>query len=226
MRLHAMLRHLFLTLILFCGAQTLSAAPPETIVLFDGKSLEYWEPFDAGGSGTVEVKDGDMIIGTGDNLTGVIYQKPEELPVTNYEINLEAKRLDGLDFFCGLTFPVGDLKTCATLVMSGWGGSVTGISSIDGLDAVANSTGHYRPYKDNQWYKVKLRVTPVDIKVWLDGEEIINVGIEGKKVGLKLGPIEEFVPLSITTYQTTAAIRNVTLTRLPAEASSETKEKP
>lgn len=226
MRLHAMLRRFFLPLFLFCGVQFLSAESPAPLVLFDGKSLENWQSFDAGGSGTVEVKDGDMIIGTGDSLTGVIYQKPALLPVTDYEINLEAKRLDGLDFFCGLTFPVGDLKTCATLVMGGWGGSVTGISSIDGLDAAANSTGHYRPYKDNQWYKVKLRVTPVDIKVWIDGEEAINVSIEGKKVGVRRGPIEEYLPLSFTTYQTTAAIRNVTINSLPAEASAESKEKP
>src|SRR5258707_14659851 len=93
------------------------------LVLFDGKSLDDWEARDAGGSGSVEVQDGQMVIGTGESLTGVVYKKKDKLPVTNYEVTLEAERLEGLDFFCGLTFPVGDLKTCMTLVLGGGGGS-------------------------------------------------------------------------------------------------------
>ncbi len=202
------------------GAQT---PAPNELVLFDGKSLDAWQPFDAGGSGNVEIKDDQMIIGTGESLTGVIFKKTDKLPVTNYEITLEAMRVDGLDFFCGLTFPVGSLKTCATLVLGGWGGSVTGLSSIDGLDASENSTGHYRRFDDKKWYRVKLRVTPENISIWSNDEKIIDVDIAGKKVGLRAGPIEDYAPLSLTTYQTTAAIRNMKLTTLRPAAPTSTK---
>jgi len=211
-----MIRTLVLSLSLCAAAVSLaSAGELKSQVLFDGKSLDDWQPYDAGGSGAVEVKDGQLIIGTGESITGVIYQKPETLPLTNYEITLEAQRVEGSDFFCGLTFPVGDLKTCATLILGGWGGSVTGISSIDGRDASDNNTGHYRLFKDKTWYKIRLQVTPATIKVWSNGEEIINADVAGRKISVRRGPIEDYQPLSITTYQTTAAIKDIKLTVLP-----------
>jgi hypothetical protein len=186
----------------------------DELVLFDGKSLDDWEERDAGASGSVELRDDMMVIGTGDSLTGTVYKKKDKLPVTNYEISLEAQRLEGLDFFCGLTFPVGDLKTCLTLVLGGWGGSVTGLSSIDGMDASENSTGHYRRFQDKKWYRVKVRVTPENVSVWSNDEKIIDADIAGKKVGLRAGQIEDYAPLSFTTYQTTAGIRNVKVKRI------------
>lgn len=203
-------RHLFAFSVLALGL--LHAEVPKEFVLFDGKSLDDWQSVDAGGSGTVEIKDDQMVLGTGESITGVVYKKADKLPVTNYEITLEAMRVDGSDFFCGLTFPVGGLKTCATLVCGGWGGSVTGISSIDGADASENSTGHYRKWEDKKWHRIRLRVTPEALTVWANDEKIIDADIKGKKVGLRPGPIEEYAPLSLTSYQTTAAIRNVKLT--------------
>ncbi len=190
------------------------APKAESLVLFDGKSLADWESVDVGGSGEVALEEGEMIIKSGESISGTVYKKAKDLPLQNYEITLDAKRLQGVDFFCGLTFPVGDLKTCLTLVLGGWGGSVTGISSIDNLDASENSTSSYQRYLDNQWYHVKLRVTPKEIHAWVDDKEIINVDIEGKKLSVRPGPIESYLPLSLTTYQTTAAIKNFKVTKL------------
>jgi len=186
----------------------------DTIVLFDGKSLGDWEKVDIGGSGEVSVEDGELVIAQGESVSGAVYKKAKDLPLQNYEISLETMRVEGADFFCGLTFPVGDLKTCLTLVLGGWGGAVTGISNIDGLDASENSTCSFQRFADNTWYKVRLQVTPKELHVWIDGKEVVNVDIEGKKLGVRPGPIESYLPLSLTTYQTRAAYKNIKVTKL------------
>ena len=208
--------HLLSALCLF-ATLALADAPKET-TLFDGKSLADWQSVDSGGSGQVELKDGNMVIGTGESVSGAIYKKAADLPLMNYEITLEAQRVEGNDFFCGLTFPVGNLKTCATLILGGWGGTVTGISSIDGLDASENSTGHYRTYDNNKWYSIKVRVTPDALVVWSNKDKIIDADIKDKKISLRSGPIEEYAPFSVTTYQSTGAIRNIKVTPIPAAA--------
>lgn len=184
------------------------------IVLFNGKSLDDWEMVDVGGSGQVELEGGLMLINQGENISGAVYKKAATLPMINYEITLEAKRMQGVDFFVGLTFPVGDAKHCATLVCGGWGGSVTGISSIDSLDASENNTSSYQRYKDNEWYPVKLRVTAKNLSVWVGDKQVIDEDIEGKKISVRPGPVESYLPLSLTTYNTMAAIRNVKLTTI------------
>ena len=79
----------------------------------------------------------------GSSMTGVTYQG-KDLPRTDYEIRLEAQRIDGTDFFCGLTFPVHDAHL--SLIVGGWGGSLVGLSSLDGKDASRNET---RPSSTN-----------------------------------------------------------------------------
>lgn len=189
-----------------------AAEAPKEVMLFNGKSLDDWEMVDVGGSGDVELEGDVMIINQGENVSGAVYKKAANLPTTNYEITLDAKRLQGVDFFVGLTFPVGKLDTCATLICGGWGGSVTGISSIDGFDASDNNTSSYQRYKDDEWYAIKLRVTPENISVWLGEKQIIDEDIKGKKISVRPGPMESYLPLSLTTFNTTAAIRNVKVT--------------
>lgn len=176
--------------------------------------MEGWEVVDIGGSGEVSLEGGQMIIAQGDSLSGVVYQKMEGLPLQSYEITLQAKRLQGVDFFCGLTFPVGSLERCATLILGGWGGSVTGISSIDDLDAANNATGSYQRYDDDTWYKVRLRVTPENLSAWVDEKQVVDADIKDRKISLRPGPMEAYAPLSITTFNTMAAIRQVVLRKL------------
>jgi len=190
------------------------AEPKTEWVLFDGKSLDDWETVDIGGSGTVELAGGLLIINQGDSLSGVVYKKAAALPATNYEITLQAKRMQGVDFFCGLTFPVGDLKKCATFICGGWGGSVTGISSIDDMDASNNSTGSYQRYEDDKWYTIRLRVTPLNLSAWVDDRQVVDADIKDKKISLRPGPIESYAPLALSTYNTTAAIKNVRLRKI------------
>ncbi len=202
-----------------CAGGLACAEQRGEVALFDGKNIDDWQMVDIGASGYVELDEDNevMVIRQGDSLSGAIYKKAADLSFARYEITLETRRTAGVDFFCGLTFPVGNIETCATLIMGGWGGSVTGISSIDGLDAseAGNPTGTYQRYEDDKWYVVRLRVTPENLSVWIDGKQVVDVDIAGRKIGLRPGPMESYAPLSLTTFNTEAEFRRVKFKPLP-----------
>ncbi len=103
------------------------------IELFNGKDLTGWKEADYAGRGNIKIKNGEIHIENGLVITGVTFTNKVILPKTNYEIEYEAKKINGTDFFGLLTFPVGDSH--ASLVTGGWGGAVTGISKINSMDA-------------------------------------------------------------------------------------------
>jgi hypothetical protein len=131
----------------------------------------------------------------------------------NYEVELEAMRVDGSDFFCGLTFPVG--KKHLSLIVGGWGGGVCGISSLDGNDASENETTTYRRFKNKTWYPVRLRVTEEKIEAWLEGKKIVDVKTKGKMLSLRV-EVEPSKPFGFSTWQTTGALRKIRIRELPA----------
>lgn len=182
------------------------------ISLFDGKELGHWKPTDFGGQGESKVEDGNLLLTHGETLTGVTWQG--DLPAKiNYEIELDAQRVDGSDFFCGLTFPVNN--DSASLILGGWGGGVCGISCIDDNDAARNNTTSVHEFKKGRWYHVRLRVTPDQIEAWLDKEQIVDADIKGKKISVR-AEVEASQPMGIATYQTTGAIKNIRLRKLDA----------
>ena len=101
----------------------------------------------------------------GDPMTGVTTTF-KDLPRTDYELSYEARRVKGNDFFAAATFPVGE--NFLTFVNGGWGGSVTGISSIGGADASENETGRSFDYKEGTWYRFRVRVTSKAVRCWID----------------------------------------------------------
>jgi hypothetical protein len=173
--------------------------------LFDGKTLNNWRTSDFGGQGEPRVENGTLVIPEGVGLSGVTWEGEPPFKM-NYEISLEAQRVSGGDFFCGLTFPVGD--THASLVLGGWAGTVCGISSIDGEDAAHNETTTFQQFQKGRWYRVRLRVTANKLQAWLDDKQIVDVDTEGKKISIR-EDIAEAKPLGISTWQTTGAVRNV-----------------
>ena len=183
------------------------------ISLFDGKTLGKWKPTKFGGEGEVEVKDGQLIINYGESLSGVTWQGEPPARI-NYEISLEAMRLDGNDFFVGLTVPVK--QDPISLIVGGWGGGTVGLSSLNGFDASENETSSYHSFKSNRWYKIRLRVMEDRIQAWIDKENVVDVDITDKKIGIRW-EVELSVPLGISTFQTTAAFRNIKLTKLTPE---------
>jgi hypothetical protein len=185
-------------------AAATAADPAEWRPLFDGTALGDWRPTLFGGEGDVEVVDGAIRIGMGSDLSGITWTG--DCPRQSYEISLEARRVDGNDFFCGLTFPVEDAS--CSLILGGWGGGVTGLSSIDGEDAAHNDTTQFREYEQGRWYAVTLRVTPVAIVCFLDGEPIIEQPLAGKTISIR-EEIAPSKPLGIATYATTAEVRRI-----------------
>lgn len=182
------------------------AAPAaDGIALFDGESLEGWRISDFTGTGKVQVKDGTLVLTLG-YMTGVTYTNV--FPKTNYEISLEAMRVEGSDFFCGLTFPFGE--TSCSLIVGGWGGNLVGLSSLDYADAANNETTRFVQFESSRWYKIRLRVEPERIQAWIDDKEMANVNTSGRKVSIRM-ECEPSLPMGIATYSTTAALRNITL---------------
>lgn len=182
--------------------------------LFNGKDLTGWTETKFGGSGEPTVEAGQIKIPMGASLSGINWTNVASLPQSNYEIELEAMKVDGNDFFCGLTFPVA--KTFCTFVVGGWGGSVVGISSIDGADASENETAKNLYFEPKRWFRIGVRVTDDRITAKIDGDTVVDVVTTGKKITLRHGEIDLSKPLGIATYQTTAAIRNVRIRELKA----------
>lgn len=197
--------------------EVVQAAPatPGKISLFNGKDLAGWKETDFGGHGEVLVKDGVIQINMGAELTGFNWTNAAVLPKTNYEIEFDAMKRDGNDFFCGLTFPVN--SSFCSLIVGGWGGSVVGISNLDGGDASENDTSKSLFFERNRWYHIRLQVRPEKILVWIDEDKIVDVGIAGRKISMRSGDIEQSIPLGFATWQTSASLKNIGLKRLPTE---------
>lgn len=203
---------------------TLAQAPPtaaqppvgEWQSLFDGKTLKGWKETPFSGHGKVRVQDGAVVLGTG-FMTGITWTEP--FPRSNYEVRLEAARLDGSDFFAGITFPVK--AAYCSWINGGWGGEVIGLSSLDDRDASENETTLQKHFETGRWYALRLRVTDERIQAWIDNEQFINVSLEGKLISLRPGEIDLSVPFGIATYSTTGAVRKLEYRLLPPPGGGE-----
>jgi hypothetical protein len=186
-----------------------AAADAKAISLFDGKSLGDWKVTDFGGHGDVVVAEGEIRLESGVALTGITWSK--DFPKIDYEITLEAMRVEGDDFFCGLTFPVEDAP--CSLIVGGWGGTTVGLSSIDGADASENETSSYHTYKTKQWYPIRLRVTKPRIEAWVGKEQVVNFERGEHTLSIRF-EVEPSKPLGIASWCTTAALRNIKYRKL------------
>jgi len=176
-------------------------------------NFKDWAQTDFAGRASVRVDDdGTVFLEKGNDMTGVTWKGP--LIRMDYEIMLEAKRVDGGDFFCGLTFPYG--KDPCSLIVGGWGGTLVGISSLDYNDAYNNETARFKEFEKDQWYRIRLRVTKTKIEAWIDDEQFVDVETTDRKIGIRW-EVEKSVPLGIATWCTTGAIRKFKMEALPKE---------
>jgi hypothetical protein len=178
----------------------------DSTYLFNGKTLDGWEITNFGTQGPVYVSDDEIILGMGDGCTGVTWKG--KFPVSDYEVTLEAKKVDGNDFFCGMTFPAGEYP--CTLIIGGWGGTVVGLSSINGLDASENETTINRSFAKDRWYKISLTVTHSKIEAWIDDEIVIDFTIGDNVLSIR-PEVALSLPFGIASWRTTSALRNIRL---------------
>jgi len=163
--------------------------------------------------------DGMILLKMGVPFTGIGWTN--DFPKMNYEIALDASRVSGADFFCGMTVPVGD--SFCSLIVGGWGGALVGISSLDGMDASENETSKYVTFQQSRWYRIRMRVTEGRIEIWIDREKLVDVVTTGKRISLRPGEIEESKPFGIACWQTTAALREIKVGRVSEPADKPKK---
>lgn len=180
--------------------------PDGWVSLFNGESLEGWEVTQFGTQGPVQVSDGNIILGMGDGCTGITWTG--DFPKRSYEVSLEAKKISGNDFFCGMTFPV-DESFCS-LIVGGWGGPVIGLSTIDGLDGSENETRTLKKFETGTWYHIRLKVSPEKIETWIDDEKMVDFLTEGHKISIR-PEVTLSKPFGICSWVTTAALRDIRL---------------
>jgi hypothetical protein len=192
-------------------------APTKWKSLFDGKTLKNWKSSQFGGEGEVSVKDGAIIMSQGSEMTGIVWDG-DELPKMNYEISLSAQRIDGGDFFCGLTFQVNE-DPCSFIV-GGWGGGLVGISSLDGQDAANNETARFESFHSKRWYKIRLRVSENGLMGWIDEKQVVGVETKDRKISIR-PEVDLSRPLGIACYATVAGLKDIQIRKLtPAEAKA------
>ena len=191
---------------LLCGFAAVGCGKEEVVISEDEGWIGMrgeWEGISGG-----QVDTGEPLrIGWGETLTTVRWKG--EVPKPPFELELMAKRIDGTDFFCAVTFPARSVDECVTLVVGGWGGGTVGISSIDGKDASDNETTTYGKFETDVWYKIRLVRKVERIETWIDGKKMIDVDTTGKKLSLREGSISECAPFGLATWQTTGVVRNV-----------------
>lgn len=201
-------------------------ATPQSITLFDGETLDGWEKTDFYGSGEVEVEEGVIILRDGEpysSMTGITSTRVD-LPKVDYELTYSAKRLGGRDFFAAATFPVNE--AFVTLVNGGWGGSITGLSSINGADASENETSGYHEYKNETWYRFQVRVTGRKIVCLVDDEAVVHLDHEGAHLGTRLES-RASQPLGFAAWETTGAVRDIAIRPLsPVEVEEINRAEP
>ena len=166
--------------------------------------LEGWQSTNFGGEGEVDVEDGVLTMRSGQPLTGINW-KGKEFPKENFEMRWSARRMDGSDFFAGVTFPVGDQY--ATFICGGWGGGLVGLSSINGNDASENQSASFMSFKNKQWYAFRVRVDATHVTAWIDDEEVFKVEREGTKFSLRAEVLKSR-PLGYCAFQSKIEVKD------------------
>jgi predicted Ser/Thr protein kinase len=178
--------------------------------MFDGRTLNGWHVVQGGcctDHGDVTARDGSIVLAAGTQSTSMVWAG--EFPRTNYEVGLEAMRIDGNSTFCHVAFPVG-ASYCFLVV--GADGDTVALDRVDGQGYSENQTRSRLAFERRRWYRVRLRVTDTEVTVWVDEGRAIQVRPADHV--LTLPPAwSRLRPFGLGTWQTTGAIRGIALRR-------------
>ena len=172
--------------------------------IFDGETLNNWEITNFGPQGHVYASGGEIVLGMGDGCTGVTWKG--SFPKVNYEVTMEAMRVSGNDFFCGITFPYKD--TFCSFIVGGWAGVVVGLSTIDGYDGEENETTSMMKFTNGEWYQIKLKVSENRIEAWINEKQVVDFVTIGHVIDIR-PEVSLSCPFGIATWHTTGALRNI-----------------
>ncbi|KAA5546181.1 DUF1080 domain-containing protein [Roseiconus nitratireducens] len=196
---------------------------------------DHWKPCEFGGDGEIKIKDGTITLGYGSPLTGVVWSGPvgkpdatdqtdvKPVPRDNYELQWDCRRDKGFDFLCAFTFPVADEHV--SLVLGGWGGGITGISSIDGRDASDNNTTMFQAFENERWYHARVRVETTKITVWIDDTLIFDHPREGHDFDIRF-EMDPCTPLGIANFESDSRIRNIQIRKLDPSELAKAEDAP
>lgn len=187
--------------------------------LFDGTSLDGWKATDFADPGEIAVVDGGIQVGIGSPFSGITYTRP--VPRCDYELEVDATRVEGSDFFAAITFPVED--ACCTLVLGGWGGTMVGLSSLDDMDASQNETSSQVEFETGRRYRILVRVSATRIFASIDGKTCVDVETRDRTVGMRW-ELHPSRPLGIATFRTKARYDQIRIR--PWTATAPTNEEP
>ncbi|MBE6427091.1 MAG: DUF1080 domain-containing protein [Planctomycetaceae bacterium] len=181
------------------------------ISLFNGKDLSGWKIPPFGGEGEVTVEDGIMTIQMGAMVSGIAFDQAFPFK-TNYEVEVEAMRTMGFDFYSAITFPIGE-KGYSTFINGGWGGGVFGLSCVNGYDASENETMELVQTKNDVWNVFRVRVYEDRIECWRDDQKIVNCPREGNEFSTRF-EVEYTQPFGISNYCSETKIKSIRIREL------------
>lgn len=207
---------LFALLVFFAAGCSTPTAKSPPIDLMPG-NMDQWRTINFGGEGDVYYKDGGLNLDYGNPLTGAKYQgdlaKLFGEEQEDYVITLEAQRVEGVDMFLGVTFPVGN-DGHVSLVLGGWAGAITGLSNLDGLNASENVTTQYHAFEDKHWYKVKIMVTKDKIQCWLEDKVLVDIKRDDYKKYDTHAAVVDTKPFGMFSYSTWGKVRSMKVWKL------------
>ncbi len=177
-----------------------------------------WKPAEIEKSGAAKIAGSEAVLEAGEPMTGLRFEgwQKGNLPLQDYTITCEAMREEGRDFFAAITFPVRSLDTCCTFVAGGWGGALTGMSSIDGMDAADNETRSEQKLENGKWHRLKIEVRAGKLAAWIDGRLVLGANIQNRRISLRPGDIEKCAPFGLAAYATKGRVRKLMIEELPS----------
>jgi hypothetical protein len=68
-------------------------------------------------------------------------------------------------------------------------------------------------FNQNQWYSIRIRVTPAAIETWLDERRIINQPLKGRRIDTRI-EVDASQPMGVASWRTKSALRDIRLRKL------------